>query len=37
MMIVGAGIDGARHEAGYMPRKDCWTDSRARVIGVERR
>ena len=35
-MIVGAGKLAVRKELGYSPAKACWTDSRARGIGVAR-
>jgi hypothetical protein len=36
VIIVGGGKDAVRAVKGYMPQKTCWTDSRARGMGVAR-
>src|SRR5256885_2240330 len=37
VMMVGGGKEAVRAVRGYMPQKTCWTDSRARGIGVARK
>ena len=37
VMMVGGGKEAVLAEGGYIPTKLCWTDSRARDMGVARR